>query len=148
MRNALQKGIAGFFLILLMIAFSGCIDTTPSLTASDPQQAIQEWGNAVNARDYAKLYNLAPQAIKSQVSLQDFVSSQQNNSFFQPNSSIAGFQVLNQSVINETTVTVTGALIMNVPLSGNASSVSQIPVYIKFVESYENGAWRVWTAHP
>jgi ABC-type Fe2+-enterobactin transport system substrate-binding protein len=148
MRNVLKWGIAVFFLIAIAVTISGCIDTTPHLATSDPEQAIQTWGDAVNARDYPKLYNLAPEAIKSQISLQDFTSIQQNNSFLRPGSSIAGFQVLNRTIINETTITVTGALIIDSPASGNTSSPSEIPVYIKFLEFYENGEWRIWTTHP
>jgi len=148
MKKVLQWVISVFFLISIAVTLSGCIDTTPHFEASDPEQAIQTWGDAVNARDYAKLYNLAPESIKRQISLQNFTSIQQNNSFLQPGSSIAGFQVINRTIINETTVTVTGALIIDSPVSGNTSSPTEIPVYIKFLEFYENGEWRVWTTRP
>ena len=132
-------------IILVCIAtatfIAGCTTARP-----DPENAVATWVTAVNAHDYNRLYDLAPQAIRQQVSRPAFIAAQHDNHLMAEGNIIKSYTVLNKT-ISGNDAAITAQLILHVPASGNVSE-GDIPLYIKFVEIFENGKWDVWTTAP
>lgn len=130
-------------LLILLTVFPGCTETG----SHDPDTGVRTWITAVNARDYVQLYDLAPREIRNAVSRDDFIKEQESNPFLAPGNSVEQYCITDRSGSGNT-VSFTARLILATRVTGNASSVVKIPLYIKFIEHYEDGEWKVWTAAP
>ena len=63
---------------------------------TDAETGVQMWIAAVNARDLDRVYDLAPDAIKQQISLAQFKESNINNSFLQPGDYYTDYNVIDK----------------------------------------------------
>jgi len=137
--------MAGLLLTIVCVIFiiltSGCVHTHP-----DPETGVKAWVTAVNDRNYAVVYNLAPLAIRSQMPLEDFTKAQENNPLLASGNSIESYTITNKSVSGDT-AELTAQLVLVSYASGSSIPQKYI-LYIKFVEYFENGAWKVWTTQP
>jgi len=149
-RKTQMKWLGAGVLIILIIAGSGIIFTQNKNSAGrslnpsiESQVRIQEWIDAMNARDYPRLYALAPDFIRTGIDESGFVRAQAGNPLFAEGSRITGFQVLNQTVTG-TNATIATMIILNSTGGGSGNVSQSIPIYIKFIEIYEHGAWKIW----
>ncbi len=142
MRRNLATGlllILGCVIFLTLV--SGCTYSRP-----DPETGVKAWITEVNHRNYASLYDLAPAEIRHQVSRDEFIKAQNNNTLLAPGNSFENYTILQRTVSGDTaTLTAELILVTQDPLS---PAPEKIPLFLKFVEYYENGEWKVWTAAP
>lgn len=130
-----------FLCIAITAIFAGYTTARP-----DPETGLTAWIAAVNIHDYDRVYDLAPQDIRQQISRPAFIAAQRDNPFLASGNIIKGYTVENKTISgNDGAITV--QLLLHVPAAGNQSA-QDIPLYIKFVEIFENGAWHVWTTSP
>jgi hypothetical protein len=138
-RNVLTIIVVCVMIYTLCIA--GCIQQRP-----DPETGVKYWISEVNNHDLNGLYDLAPKEIRQQITRQDFIAAQNNNSLIVPGNIIGNYQVLNRTVEgNNAALTV--MFVMHSPGSSNVSPTN-IPVYIKYIEVFEDSEWKVWTTSP
>jgi len=132
-------------IILLCIAtaaiLAGCTSERP-----DPETGVNSWTYAVNNHDYDRVYDLAPLLIRQQVSRPAFISAQSDNPLLSPGNIIQGYTVVNKT-ISGNDAAIVAQLVLHVPAFGNESA-RDIPLYIKFLEVFDNGQWNVWTTQP
>ena len=98
----------------------------------------------MNAHDVSGLYNLAPEGIRDQVSLEQFVSANMNNTLISPDKAITGYKILNETS-NATMANIKVVLLLRQNVSANSVETETIPLYLNFEEWFENGEWKVWT---
>lgn len=141
--------------MLLFIGISGCINATqPTSPVSginittnslpDPEAGLQNWINAINAKDIDRLYALSPKEIRDQVTLEQFTLDNKNNSILNKGVICTQYTLLNKT-INQTTATISARLLFQVPDSKNTTQYTSVPVYYKFILIFEQGEWKVWT---
>ena len=147
-KNKKRWLIAGFILLLVLagsvfivINKGNSFGKSPQ-SVQDPREGIKEWIDAMNTRDFARLYALSPESIQKGIDVQGFTRAQAGNPLFAEGSRISEFQVLNQSFDGNTT-TITALIVMTMPSQEN-STTENIPIQIKFIEIFEHGSWRVW----
>jgi len=139
MKNQYLPVLLAFICIAGLV--SGCIAQRP-----DPETGITAWISAVNNHDYNRVYDLAPEAIHEQINRSAFIFAQSDNKLLPPGNVIKGYSVIDKKVsANYAEITV--QLNLHAAATQNASS-EEIPVFIKFVEIFENGEWKVWTTSP
>jgi hypothetical protein len=140
------------FLCLFILAFvsiSGCTATMPNTSQnvavpnSDPQTGIQEWVDAVNNKDVARLYDLEPEGFKQGVSFSQFALLNKDNEFISPNSSLTDYKILNETS-DATVANIRVMVYWHGLKSQNSSQMETVPLFFNFEESFENGEWRVW----
>ena len=139
MKNQCLPVLLAFICIAGLI--SGC--TTPR---PDPETGVAAWISAVNNHDINRIYDLTPGQLKDRISRQDFLQVQQNNTFLAPGNTITRYTVMARSV-SDNSAALTVELFMTSPAAGTKEG-EVIPVYIKFIEVFENGEWKVWTTSP
>lgn len=142
--------------ILLAVCLAGCVLVAGCLEGSslfsknhalpDPETGITSWISAVNDRNLDHVYELAPQSIKQQISLQEFTAAQHDNPLLAQGNVIQGFSVLNKTASGNEAV-ITAQITIHMPASVNRSE-QDISVFLKFVEIFEDGEWHVWTTAP
>jgi len=134
--------------LLIILAFIGIAGLVAGCTAPrpDPETGITAWISAVNNHDINRIYDLAPVELKDRISRQDFTLAQQNNSFLSPGNTITRYMVMARSGSGEN-AEITAELFMKSAVAGTGDG-QVIPVYIKFVEVFESGEWKVWTTTP
>jgi hypothetical protein len=142
----MKKNYIIFIAILLLctsaaVIFAGCTTARP-----DPETGIISWIAAVNNHDYDRVYDLAPQAVRQQVSRPMFLAAQHDNPFLASGNSVQGYAVLNKTMSGNNAA-ITAQLDLHKPAADNESA-RDIALYIKFVEVFENGKWDVWTTAP
>ena len=150
----MSKGIFmkwGILAGLLILAFStGCTsagisDISKRSNPPDPETAIISWMDAVNHKDVQRLYLLAPDEIKNQVTYEQFVKANEGNLLFTE----SGLSFTNYTVLNETgnqsEATISAMLIMQKPVSKNSTNMESVPVFYTFTMMYEDNQWKVWT---
>jgi hypothetical protein len=118
-----------------------------SLSSMDPETSIQIWITAVNNRDYQRLYTLAPDSIRQQIDEATFIQAQNGNPFLANGNKINSFKVLNETVAGNNAM-ITSQLVLETPGLNSSDPSQKIPVYINFLETFEHGEWKVWTAAP
>jgi len=111
---------------------------------SDPETGIQEWVDAVNNNDIARLYELEPEGFKQEISFSQFVLVNRDNEFINPNASLTGYEILNKTS-NATVANMRVMVYWHGPVAPNSTQMQTIPMFFNFEELYENGQWRVWT---
>jgi len=142
--------------ILLAVCLAGCVlisgcvggNSLFSKTSAipEPETGINYWISAVNDHNFDRVYDLAPHSIKQQVSRQEFIVAQRDNPLLAEGTIIKGYKILNKTASgNDSAITV--QLIIHVPAKVNQSD-QDISVYLKFVETFEDGEWHVWTTAP
>jgi hypothetical protein len=142
--------IAGFIIILLIAGSATVLLTNTnfagksSLGSMDPQTGIQKWIDAVNARDYHRLYSLSPDFIRTQIDEPGFIRAQDGNPLFAGENRIAGFQVLNQTVSGNNVMIAT-VVELDIAGEGSGNVSRNIALFLKFTETFEHGEWKVWT---
>ncbi len=135
--------------LLIMIVVCGCTATNTSVSGKspsqpDPETGIIAWIDGMNAHDVSGLYNLAPEGIRDQVSLEQFVSANMNNTLISPDKAITGYKILNETS-NATMANIKVVLLLRQNVSANSVETETIPLYLNFEEWFENGEWKVWT---
>jgi len=136
--------------ILMLVMVTGCMTATANASLphiADPENAIKIWIDAVNARDYPKLYALSPEYIRQGITMKNFIKAQDGNPMMATGSQIVDYQVLDRKTGSDN-ATFTVQLILQISGSGANATVSNIPVYLKFTEFFEQGNWHVWTDAP
>jgi hypothetical protein len=128
-----------------MSSLPGSSINKPGVTSSDPETGIQEWMDAVNHKDITRLYALAPDEIRQQVSYEQFVQANENNVLFSPAWEFTNYTVLNKT-INQSTSSIMAMLVLQKPVSENSTRYESIPVYYTFILVYEDDQWKVWTS--
>jgi hypothetical protein len=135
--------------LLVLIVVCGCsaVDTSVLSKSSpqpDPETGIIAWIDAINAHDVSGLYNLAPEGIRDQVSLEQFSNANTNNTLLTQDKAITGYNILNETS-NATMANIKVALLLRQNVSANSVQTETIPLYLNFEEWFENGEWKVWT---
>jgi hypothetical protein len=130
-----------FLCIGSAVIFAGCTGARP-----DPETGITAWITAVNNHDYDRVYDLGPREIQQQVSRSAFITAQRDNPLLAPGNLIKDYTI-EKKTISENNAAITVQLILHTPAGANQSA-RDIALYIKFVETFENGEWKVWTAEP
>jgi hypothetical protein len=135
--------------LIMLIVICGCTATdssmlSKSLPQPDPETGIIAWMEAINAHDVSGLYNLAPEGIRDQVSLEQFVNANTNNTLLASDKEITGYKILNETS-NATMANIKVALLLHQNVSANSAETETIPLYLNFEEWFENGEWKVWT---
>lgn len=148
MKKYLMYGCIALGLVILILA-CGCTAVNNSAVNNyspqpDPDTGINAWIDGVNAHDVNGLYNLAPEWIKKNVTLEQFVSANANNTLMTPDKSITGYKILNETS-NATMANVKVLVSLNQDVSTNSTQKETIPLFLNFEEWFENGEWRVWT---
>jgi hypothetical protein len=139
--------IAGL-LIILFICGSTLIllnnkPAKSSIPSTDPETGILMWLDAVNGRNIDRVYDLAPDEIKQQVTLARFKDDNLNNTFLQP-----GNNFLNFSVIDKKQNGTYAQIIAQVWFRQSANQsvqMTDIPINYKFALYYQHGEWKIWT---
>jgi hypothetical protein len=126
--------------VCVMILACGCI----SANQPDPETGVIAWIHAINAHDVSGLYNLAPESIRDQVSLNRFSNANANNSLLTQDKAIVDYKVLNETR-NETMANLHMMIVLKQNVSANSTQTETIPLYLNFEEWYESGEWKVWT---
>ena len=139
--------------ILSFVSISGCttsIYTQPnssaeksSVTLPDPETGLQEWMIAINAKNINRLYTLAPNQIREQVTLDQFTKDNTENYLLKPGYVFTDYTILNKTV-NNTTATITAQLNLLVPSSQNLTQTQIFPISYKFFLVFEDGEWKIW----
>jgi len=142
--------------ILLAVCLAGCVLIAGCLGGSslfsktsslpEPETGINSWISAVNDRNLDRVYDLAPQSIKQQISLEEFLAAQRDNPLLAQGTVIQGFSVLNKTASGNDAA-ITAQITIHMPASVNRSE-QDISVFLKFVEIFEDGEWHVWTTAP
>jgi hypothetical protein len=110
---------------------------------TDAETGLQMWIAAVNARDLGRVYDLAPDAVKQQISLAQFKENNLNNSFLQPGDYYSDYSLIDK-VQNATFGQIHAQLIFNQSAEkGNTST--ETPMSYRFGLYYEHGEWKIWT---
>ena len=115
-----------------------------TVSSPGPETGIEEWMDAVNHKDVNRLYTLAPDEIKQQVSYDQFVKDNKDNILFKPGWEFTNYTVLNKTV-NQSDARITAMLVLQKPVSENSTLVESIPVYYTFILKYEESQWKAWT---
>ncbi|MGA2917205.1 hypothetical protein [Methanoregula sp.] len=141
-----MKKITGLTIIIvcgliLAMCLAGCMQKMP-----DPETGVNNWVSAANNHDYSRVYDLAPQEIRIQINRQDFIAAQNGNPFLAPGNSIRNYQVVNRTLSGDN-AELTVAVDLYSPGSANASS-GNVLIFLKFLEVFEDGEWKVWTTKP
>jgi hypothetical protein len=131
-------------MVLVTIA-AACVQ--PSQSILSPEAGMKIWIDAVNARDYHRLYALAPDSIRQQTNESAFIQAQAGNPLLADGSRITGYHILNQTR-NGNNAAITVQLVLDIPEGESRNSSRKIPLYIKFIETFEQGEWKVWTTEP
>jgi|WetSurMetagenome_2_1015567.scaffolds.fasta_scaffold36546_2 hypothetical protein len=127
--------------VVAVMLIAGCTAARP-----DPEEGVRTWIAAVNDRDYAQVYAMAPREIREQVTEDVFIAAQDTNPFLASGNRIGNYTVIERNATGDT-ATITAQLLLVSPGSGNATTKT-IVFYLKFVERFEDGEWKVWTAAP
>jgi len=135
-----------------LIFFGGCLASThptdakkPVLVApSNPQNGIQNWIDAVNARNVDLVYNLSPDEIKDQVSLDEFRQINLSNPLLKPGNEFLNFTIYDE-VQNGTYSEIKAQVWLKKPTDPNSTTGSEVPLQYKFALFFEHGEWKVWT---
>jgi len=132
-------------IILLFIA-TAAIYTWTTTARPDPETGVKVWIAAVNDRDYARIYDLTPMEIRHQISRDDFIKEQEANPLLASGNSFDSYIIIQRTVSGDNSI-LTAQLVLATHDSGNSTS-KKIPLYLKFIEHFENGEWKVWTTEP
>jgi hypothetical protein len=143
------KWLVAGLLIILFIAGSTLVLLNKksgnfSIPLSDPETGIQHWIDAVNGRNIDRVYDLAPDEIKQQITLDQFKKDNINNTLLSP-----GFYYVNYTLIDKKQNGTYAQIVTQVFLhqSNNQTAFGQqdIPIGYRFVLFYQHGEWKIWT---
>ena len=134
-------------ILLVVLLVSGCMNTAGTGLSSsakpDPETGLDNWKNAINNKDIDRLYNLAPQTVRSQISKTDFIQVNKDNPLFVPGISVTGYKIYNKSVNGNSARIVAAMYVTYYNITTQNSTVT--PVYYTFNEDFEANEWKVWT---
>ena len=109
---------------------------------ADSESGLQGWLAAVNARDLDRVYDLAPDAVKQQISLTQFKEKNVNNSFLQPGNFYSDYTILDKEQ-NATYSQIKAEFFYEHSANqGNTSQAS--PIFYRFGLYHEHGEWKIW----
>lgn len=111
--------------------------------SNDPETGIKMWIDAANQKDINRLYDLAPDEIKQQMTLARFEEANLNSSILQPGSSIASYDVIDKK--QNGTFAQINARVFLLPPGAQGNLSQEIPVSDHFDLFYEHGEWKIWT---
>ena len=107
--------------------------------SNDPETGIKMWIDAANQKDINRLYDLAPDEIKQQMTLARFEESNLNSSILQPGSSIASYDVIDKKQ-NGTFAQINARVFLLPPgAQGNLSQRSRSAIILTFFMNTGNG---------
>lgn len=86
-----------FGCVIFFILVSGCTGSRP-----DTETGVKAWITDVNHRDYASLYDLAPIEIQQQISKDEFIKAQDNNTLLAPGNSFENYTILQRTLSGDT----------------------------------------------
>lgn len=144
-QTSTKQGFTLLLFIVFVMLIPACIQSSPG--NSYPEFGMTTWIDAVNGRDYHRLYTLAPNSIRQQIDETTFIQEQTGNPLFAGGGRITGYQILNQTLAGNR-ATITARLVLETPGEGGGNLSRKIPLYIKFLETFERGEWKVWTSEP
>lgn len=135
--------------MLVLIMACGCTaslqDTTnkTSVSPPNPETGIHNWADAVSNKDLARLYDLEPDYVKQKVSFDKFLGINKGNEFMNPNSTLTGVEILNETS-NATVANLIVAVYWQGPVPPNSTKIQNLTIYYNFEEFFEDGEWKVW----
>ena len=138
--------------IVIFILLSGCIGlfSLPGVkkvnVRPDPESGISNWMEAMNSRDVARLYDLSPDTIQRQISLEEFKKANTDNPFFLRNVTFVKYDVINKTAENDH-AKIVAQLVMAQPQPGSAN-VTYTGIFYVFDENYQKNEWKVWATGP
>jgi hypothetical protein len=137
------------FGLLVLVVVCGCMTADGSggnknTTQPDPETGVVAWIAAMNTHDASNLYYLAPDELKAQISEQQFVTANMNNTLLEPDKSFIGYKIMNETG-NATLAHLEVMVLLNQNQPSNATKRGTIPLFMNFAEWYEHGEWKVWS---
>jgi hypothetical protein len=150
-KGSIQKKwfVAGLIIILVFLGSAIVILNTKNIIAkssvpsTDPETGIQKWIEAVNGRNVDRLYDLAPDEIKEQITLAQFKEDNINNTLFRPGYYFSNYTLMDKKQ-NGTSAQILAGITLHQPKEQDSSG-NEIPVLYKFALFYEHGEWKIWT---
>jgi hypothetical protein len=139
--------VIGLFLFAFIAGSVYVLSSNNSLGKSsaqipDPETGIQMWMKAMNLKYVDRVYDLAPDEIKEQRTLDQYKEDNLNSTFLLPDTSFTSYTVIDKKQ-NGTYAEIDAQVIMQLPgKQGNPSP--EVPLYYKFDLFYEHGEWKVW----
>jgi len=141
------KMFAAGLLVILIIGGSALIlinkPGTITVPSTDPETGLQNWIEAVNARNIDRVYDLAPDEIKQQVSLDQFRKDNMNNTLLQPGEKFLNFSIYDRKQ-NGTYAQITAQVFLQ-QTPGKNSLGPEVPMQYKFALFFQHGEWKIWT---
>ncbi len=141
--------VAGLILILLIAGSVSVILNTrnspekSSVPLTDPETGLQNWIEAVNGRNIDRVYNLFPDEIQQQRTLNQFKEDNINNTLLRQ-----GSYFINYTVMDKKQNGTYAQLIAQVYLHQSVNQTTlgpDVPIYYKFGLYYQHGEWKIWT---
>ena len=110
---------------------------------TDAETGLQMWIAAVDARDVDRVYDLSPDALKAQISPDQFRKENANNSFLREGTFNRNYILVDKQQ-NATISQIVAALTFNQSVDqGNATAM--VPITYRFGLFYEHGEWKILT---
>ena len=138
--------------LLIFLCTMGCLSFQqnnnhfPSVNVpqENPEIGIQNWIDAVNGADVNRLYDLSPDEIKRQITLDQFKEENLNNTLLRSGHGFENFTIINRKQ-NGTYSQIFAQVWERLPPNQENPSGSEIPVYYTFALYYEHNEWKIWT---
>lgn len=139
--------VAGLLLIALIAGSVYILDSKNtgkfSVPSTDPETGIQEWIDAMNQRNIDRVYDLAPDEIKNQVTPEQFKMANINNTLLTPGNSFSSYTVMDKKQ-NGTSARIIAQVILHIPSNQQNTQSTDIPLVDTFALLYQHGEWKVW----
>jgi hypothetical protein len=139
--------VAGLLLIALIAGSVYVVDSKNtgkfSVPSTDPETGIQEWIDAMNQRNIDRVYDLAPDEIKDQVTPEQFKMANINNTLLKPGNSFTSYTVIEKKQ-NGTSAQITAQVILHIASNQQNTHGTDVPVVDTFALLYQHGEWKVW----
>jgi hypothetical protein len=141
--------VAGLIIILIIVGSAIVILNNKNLIvktsgpSTDPETGIQNWIEAVNGRNIDRLYDLAPDEIKGQRTLDQFREDNTNNILFKQGNYLYNYTLMDKKQ-NGTSAQIIAEISLHQP-ENQGTPGQEIPIFYKFSLFYEHGEWKIWT---
>jgi hypothetical protein len=139
--------VAGLLILAFIVGgiyvLSSKIPPRQLIPLTNPETGIQNWIDAVNQRNIDRVYDLAPDEIKNQVTLVQFKEENVNNTILEPGFRFTNFTVINKQQ-NATYAQILAQVLLLKP-ANQGTLGTEIPIQYRFALYHEHGEWKIWT---
>jgi hypothetical protein len=140
--------VVALFIFALAIGCTNIIHTNNQSQSRDfpqgaPETGIQNWINAINQKDIVRLYDLSPDEIKRELTLDQFREENSNNTLLQPGYGFVNYTVVDKKQ-NGTYAQIFAQVWKQYPPNPQNKLGPEVPVYYTFALFYEHNEWKIW----